>query len=171
MQSSFLTKNEIGISKNLLCRRLNLRGSGQKSLLGTWPKQFGNRVRTGFTWGDLLLCYITHAICQSTGVHPGAIFSSFFTASEQQGPAGRVAALLGYQFSNCSIFQLLEGGLTVFWQPQQHSKENWNWESSIPETTGIAQKYTPFHRICLRLLSLLLARLRRRWGNLGITKI
>lgn len=58
-------------------------------------------------------CYITHAICQSTGVHPDAIFNSFLTASEQQGPAGRVAALLGCQFSNCSIFQLLQGGDTV----------------------------------------------------------
>lgn len=144
----------------------DLRGSGQKSLQGNWPKQLGNSLRTGLTWGHLLLCYITNATCQGTGVHQSAIFSNFFSVSEQQGPTGReLHPSLGVSVANAAstwLAQPCQGGTQ--YSGNHHTTLN-------SERAGTAERPTSLPRIWLRLLGLLLARLSLRWGNLWITRL
>lgn len=143
----------------------DLSGSGQKSLQGTLPKQLGSGLRTGLTWGHLLLCCVTNATCQGTGVPQSAIFSRSLSASEQQGSAGRdLQPSLGVSLANAAFT-----GLTQRYQGRTQYSGNLH---TIPNPEGAetAQRSTLLPRLWLRLLGLWLARLRVRWGNLGITR-
>lgn len=98
-------------------------------------------------------CYITHAACQGIGLYPGAISvaSSLLLSSKvllEEFQPSWDANLAIAAFSKYSREGTLCSG-------SHHS-------ITSPETTGTAQRNTPLHRMCPRLLSLLLARLRFR---------
>lgn len=144
----------------------DLSGSGQKSLQGTLPKQLGSGLRTGLTWGHLLLCCVTNATCQGTGVPQSAIFRRPHSASEQQGSAGRdLQPSLGVTLGNAAFTGLAQRcqGRTQY-SGNPHTIPN-------PEGAETAQRSTPLPGLWLRLLGLWVARLRLRWGNLGITRL